>query len=60
MNLCQTLITIGSKHGNIDVNEIMPSRVTVSNNVQNKYQILKEKFIERAEKINFFGITLDL
>ena len=38
----------------------MPSSVTVSNNFQNKYQVLKERFIKTAEKINFFGITLDL
>ena len=57
---CQTLITIGAKNGNLDINDVMPSRVTVSRKVEDKYNLLKSQFKESISKNDSFGITLDM
>ena len=57
---CQTLIMIGAKNGNLDINDVMPSRVTVSRKVEDKYNLLKSQFKESISKNDSFGITLDM
>ncbi len=60
LDFCQSLIKIGARKGNINANDIMPFRTTISKNIEDKYEKLKEIFFNKIESIEYFGITLDI
>lgn len=43
----------------IDINKILPSRVTVSRHVDKSYSIVKSRLISEVENVKYFGLTCD-
>jgi hypothetical protein len=58
LNFAQNLINISATFGRINVTDVLPHRKTVSNHVLSVYSSLKEKFIEKIQNIQRFGVTL--
>lgn len=55
----QKLISIGHKHGNIDVNNILPDRTTVSRHLSTVVEIEKQIFCQGLQGITSYAITTD-
>jgi hypothetical protein len=58
-NFAQNLINIGATFGRINATEVLPHKTTVSNHVSIVYSSLKEKFTEKIQNIQRFGLTFD-
>lgn len=63
-NMAQTLVALGSKHGNIAVTDILPSRTTVAESCRNEVEIARATLVTRVnvymKRYGLIGVTTDM